>query len=143
MRITLKDIEASEKICEEATGGPYTIAQVHKSGQGSDFFVKDANGFVVARLPEYEHARLLGHARTALPARNALAREMYELLKTAGERRCEYYMRWGYYSCDCKGRELTEEGKKHERAGRWNEWPDCFNCQARRLVERMEEDNNG
>ena len=130
MPITLKDIEASEKICEAATEGEWR--PVLGSGQTLlTALYSDEHGFIADFLPDYFLEREGGgtpfdhrpnmnftrHARTALPAMNALVREMYEAI---GDLLSD-----GTENCVMKSQELYGVCE-------------CARCHAFRLIESME-----
>lgn len=120
MKITLKDLGQSGEICRVAVDeGPYIVSQVHKSGGGSDFFIKDAKGFLIAKLPKLEHAQFFAHARKMLPAMHELVEEIFPVLQSVSKEKCR----------------LTDSAAGHCRT---DAVLPCVTCRARRLVERME-----
>ncbi len=119
MTITLVDIEASEKICDAATGGPWEARNPNTSSGNKAWLVigaKSASGRfkIVSNLGKIGmhegDCRLIAHARTRLPEMNKLVWEFYEMVR-------QYES-----ACECAAEEIA-----------------CEVCKdGRKLLERME-----
>ena len=134
MTITLKDIAESEKICEAATKGPWTVNEyctnnirvwTEKGGVEVD---PKTNKVIrelkaeVGRISRIGDREFVAHARTMLPAALKLARKMYEILELYAHTAC------------ARAYQLINVGLvASELCGK------CLPCKARRLVEQMEE----